>query len=160
MPKYLTLLTAFTNKSVGSRRPITVTILSILTFAAVVPPFAEQFKRDPLEIAFVYPPRPIIDVFSYLLIDIPLFLVSIIAGIGLIKRQRWAWFVAIGLYSLVFSIHLAACITLGRDSAGTGFMGSFDGTYGRYASIAISLIAFYLLSRNDVRTYLMPLTKT
>jgi hypothetical protein len=124
---------------------------------AVIPPLAEQFKRDPLEVSFVYPPyppRPIINEINNLAIDIPLLLLCIISGIGLFIHKKWAWFSAFGLFSLVFAVHVAASISLGEDVTGKGITGSFDASYGRYASIAISLVSFYLLARNDVRIYL------
>ena len=144
-----------TNTSVNIKRPRSIIIVSVLTLIAVMPPMIEvlagMFSR---EIAFAYPPRPIIEPFIYFLIDIPLLLVCIISGIGLFKRQRWSWFVAIGLHVVVFSVHVAACITVGPDATGRGFIGSFDGSYGRYASISISLISLYFLSRKDVRNHL------
>ncbi|AIF85205.1 hypothetical protein NTE_03173 [Candidatus Nitrososphaera evergladensis SR1] len=126
---------------------------------AVIPPIAGQPRRDPLEIAFVYPssppqPRPVIGEAYYFVIDILLLLLSIISGIGLLKRQRWAWFSAIGLFALVIFVHVAASIAVGPDEAGQGFIGTFDSSYGRLASIAISLTGFYLLSRRGVRNYL------
>lgn len=128
--------------------------MAILTFVAVIPPFAEEFTNHRFEVSFVYPPRPIIDLFFYLLIDIPLLLVCIISGIGLAKRQRWAWFLAIGAHITVFSVHTLASITIGPDSTGSGIAGSFEGSTGRYAAILISLVALYLLSRKDVRGYI------
>ena len=81
--------------------------------------------------------------------------VSIISGIGLVKRQRWAWFVALGLYVAVLSVHLVASISVGYDTTGQIVASRFGGSYGLYASLMISLVALYLLSRKDVRTYLL-----
>lgn len=78
------------------------------------------------------------------------------AGIGLIRRQYWAWFLAIGSLIVVIAVHTAASIAIGPDSDGTGFIGSFEVSYGRYSAILISLVSFYLLSRKDVRTDLRP----
>lgn len=157
---------AFTNQTESSSRPVSVVILAVLTFFAVIPPMAEQvaerFTHNPLEVAFVYPPyppRPIIDAFLNFLIDIPLLSVSIISGIGLVKHQRWAWFVALGLYFAVFSVHLAASVSIGYDTTGQGFVGSFDGSTGRYASLVISFVSLYLLSRREVRAYLLSQAK-
>ena len=154
MPKYLTLLTAFTNKSVGSKRPITVTILSILTFAAVVPPFAEQFTRNPGEVAFVYPTRLAMGTYFdfHALISatqVILFVIGIMTGIAILKKQRWAWFLGLGLSALAVVVYGLALWLLPPYT-----------TNARLASMAIGLASLYLLSRTDVTTYLMPLTKT
>jgi len=128
--------------------------LSILTFIAVIPPVVE---RTPLETAFVYgtpSTTPLIDSIAYFVFFVSLFFVSIVASIAVFRQQRWAWFLAIALHMAVFAFHLAASISIGRDSNDLGFIGSFDGSAGKYASMLISLVSLYLLSRKDVRTFL------
>lgn len=134
-----------------------VIILSALAFLAVIPPMIEQLKPGPLEVAFVYPPYPpgpVIGGAYYFVIEILLLLLSIISGIGLLKRQKWAWFSALGLFVLVIFVQIAASTAVGPDKTGSGFIGTFDSSNGRLASIVISLAAFYLLSRRDVKSYL------
>lgn len=117
-----------------------------------MPSLTEQFLRDPLEVAFVcqpYPPGPIIGRAYHFAIDILLLLFSIISGIGLLKRQRWAWYSAMSLFVLVVFVHIAANTAVGQDATGKGFIGTFDSSYGLSASVAINLAAFYLLSRRD-----------
>jgi len=150
------LLAGLTNEKIIAGRPIAVLIVSILVFIAVMPAMGELLLRNPLEVAFVYPPRPIIDQFYYFLVDIPLLLVCIISSIAVIQRQSWARLVAIGSLIAVFSVHFLANITVGRDASGQGFTGSFDGSLGRYATIIISLVGLNLLSRKEVKNYLKP----
>lgn len=137
--------------------PLAIIILSALAFIAIVPPIAEHVGQNRLGLAFgyrPYPPGPVIDEIYYFAIDIPLLLLSIISGVGLLKRQRWAWFSTMVLFALSFSVHIAASTSIGPDATGQGFIGTFDSSYGRLATIAISLAGFYVLSRKDVRNYL------
>lgn len=155
---------AFTNQIESSKRPITVVILAVLTFISVIPPIAEQWAErfiHPLEVAFVYgtAPHPVIVDFLTFLIDITLLSVCMISGIGLVKRQRWAWFVALGLYVAVFSVHLVASIWVGYDQMGQIVSSRFVGSYGLYASMVISLAALCLLLKKDVRIYLLSVPK-
>ena len=121
---------------------------------------SEQLARDPLEVSFKYPgapsrPQPLLDPesMSYFLIDFGLSAYSILACFGILLRQKWGWFLTIPLHIIVFAVHLAASISLGQTIE-QGLIGSFDGSAGRYASMVISLVSLYFLSRKDVRVFL------
>lgn len=81
------------------RKPVIVLILAALTFAIIMPPLAEYFARDPLEVSFAYPrsDRPQVNIENFIVITIFLVIVqfvtffgAIIAGIAILKKQRWA----------------------------------------------------------------------
>jgi hypothetical protein len=113
--------------------------------------------RNSLEVAFVYPSpeRPSLDVGTYLALLIAislgqagLFIISIITGIALLKRQAWALFVGIGLHVTVFSIYLVSVV----------FLPPY-GSNAEVAAIVISFAPLYLMSRRDVRSYLNPVLR-
>lgn len=125
----------------------------------------EQLTPDPLETAFVYPgtpkrPYPLLDIdsMSFLLIDMGLSVFAIMACIGILTRQKWSWFLAIALHSVVFVIHFTASIWVLPNSTSGDLSYAIAPDkieYSSYliASIMISLISLYLLSRRDVREY-------
>jgi hypothetical protein len=87
----------------------------------------EQFVRDPLEVAFVYPhpDRSSLDaasrltlVMSVTFIEIVSFVICIIAGIGILKKERWAWFVALGLHLMSATVHVIASSLLPPYASG------------------------------------------
>lgn len=106
--------------------------------------------------AFIYPPYPLplLGVNYHFAVNILLLLLSLISGIGLLKRKRGAWFTSIALFALVFASNLAACIVLVTQVTGEVIAYRFGGSFGSYASISISLIGFYILFRKDVTGYL------
>lgn len=129
-------------------------MLVILTFLALMPALVKEFARDPLEVSFVYPSpdRPRLEsgtyyalVISIFLSQAVLFIVSMITGIGFLKKQRWSWFFGIGLHALVVVVYGVALWLVPPYT-----------TNDRLASMAISLVSLYLLSRQDVRNYLRP----
>jgi hypothetical protein len=120
--------------------------------------YLDRFAVNPNEVSFVYPrpDRPLLDVATYLVLgasillsQVVLFIFSIIIGIGILQKQRWAWFVGIGLPVAALFVYLLAVVLLPPYA-----------TKDRLASIVISLVSLFLLSTRDVRAYLMPLTKT
>jgi hypothetical protein len=135
-----------------TQRPIAIVILAILTFLTLSPVLAGYLMRDPLEVAFKYPSPdpPSLDTSTYIALVITvslsqgvLFIVSIIAGIGVLKKQSWSWFVGTGMHAYAISLYHVAILFLPPYTS-----------YERIAFITISASALYLLSRSDVRTYL------
>jgi hypothetical protein len=118
----------------------------------LVPALVAYFSRDPLEVSFVYPQpdRPRLEIVTYLDLQIVLiatqlgsFVISIITAVAIFKRQKWAWFVGIGVHSLIATMYLVAVYLLPPY-----------GTNDRTATILIAGASLYLLSRRDVKTYL------
>lgn len=95
----------------------------------------------------------------YFLIDFGLSAFSILACFGILLREKWGWFLAILVHMSVFVVHLAASLSVGPGSIDYGLIGSFDASAGRYASMLISLISLYLLSRRDVREHFRSVAK-
>ena len=68
-----------------------------------MPPLVEYlssfFVRDPLEVRFVYPKTQgaLGESMFYFLFDFGLFFLGFVAGLGLLKGDRWAWFAALAL---------------------------------------------------------------
>jgi hypothetical protein len=131
-------------------------ILAILAFIAVIPPLVEYFDGNMLEVAFKYPPcsLPLLDVNYHFAVNVPLLLLSILSGVGLLKRKRGALFTSIALFVLVLASNLASSIVFVTEVAGEIIASKFGGSIGSYTSIAISLIGFYFLQRRDVKSFL------
>ena len=118
----------------------------------MTPTFVSYFMRDPLEVAFKYPSpdRPQLDIGTYFDLYalvystyVIVFIIGVMTGIAILRKQHWAWFVGIGLHALavvVYSIVL--------------WLMPFYSLNEQLASIMISLVSLYLLSRPDVRNYL------
>jgi len=120
----------------------------------VVPPIFDYFERDPLEVRFVYPSpdRPQLDTTGFLALYLILvitqqisFVLAIILGFAVLKKQAWAWFMSLGLYGLVVITITPAII----------FLWPYAST-SRIAILLISAACLCLLSRKDVRNYLKP----
>jgi hypothetical protein len=73
------------------------------------------------------------------------FVMAIIAGIALLNKQGWAWFLALGSHLLVVLIFGMAIGLLAPYTSNS-----------RVATLAISIVSLYLLMRKDVRNYLRP----
>ena len=137
-----------------TERPIAIVILGILTIAAITPTFVSYFVRDPLEVAFKYPSpnRPQLDIGTYFAVGamvyatrVIVFIIGVMTGIAILRKQRWAWFAGIGLHALAVVVY------------GVGlWLMPFYSANEQFASITISLVSLYLLSRSDVRNYLRP----
>jgi|GEM_PF-2731126 hypothetical protein len=113
-------------------------------------------SEDPFDVAFIYPnsrPRSLFDQSEHFLIGIVIQFVAIIATIGLLKRQHWAW-------SLTLALHLAAIFVHLETNVGLNRTGDFqlitqvEGCYGRYVSLIIGIVSLYLLNRKDLRIFL------
>jgi len=133
--------------------------LAILAFSALIPALVlavyDRLARDPFEVSFKYPSpdRPQLAqldpfaqlalAFSLLVAQAGLFILSIVTGIGILKKQRWSWFAALVLFAFVFAIYLIAVVLLPPYTSSE-----------RLASMVMSAASFYLLSRKDVRTFL------
>lgn len=126
----------------------------------MIPPLVENFQGVGLEIAFKYPPYsvPLLDVNYHFAVNVPLFLLSLISGAGLLKRKSGAWFTSVALFALVFASNVAACIVQVTEATGEVIAYRFGGSPGSYISIAISLVGFYFLFRTNVKNYLHPST--
>jgi hypothetical protein len=73
-------------------------------------------------------------------------IIAIVVGIGiLIKKQGWAWFMAISLHALITVIFGMAVALLAPYASNS-----------RIAILVVSLVSLYLLVRKDVRNYLRP----
>lgn len=134
-------------------RPIALLILSALTFSITIAFIVVFFMRNPLEVSFAYPGsgRLISDyetifflTYAVSIAQASSFVGAIVTGIGLLKKQRWAWYFALGLHVLILSAHLVALLLLPRYDMNI-----------RITLIAISLPSLYLLSSKDVRLYLI-----
>jgi hypothetical protein len=66
-------------------------------------------------------------------------------AVAILKKQRWAWFVGIGVHVVLLSVYFVAVYLLPPYA-----------TNDRIASMVIGVASLYLLSRRDVRTYLKP----
>ena len=141
-----------------AEKPLSVILLSILTFSVLLPVLYAQVAGNSNGVSFVYPSpdRPMLEIGAFIALIIWvtlsqffLFVVSIVTGIGILKNQGWSWFLGMGLHVMVFATLFAAALLLVPYESNT-----------RLSSMAISLGALYLLSRKDVRAYLKPTTKT
>lgn len=117
-----------------------------------MPALVEFFWRDPLEVSFVYPSpdRPRLDIGTHrdlialvFASQLGLFVLSIMTGVAILQKQRWAWYVGIGVHVVLLSVYLVAVYLLPPYA-----------TNDRIASMVIGGASLYLLSREDVRTYL------
>jgi hypothetical protein len=142
---------------VSNERPASAAIVSILTFVAVLPSLVEQVSSMfTSEVAFTYDYR-MIDFLSRLGYNTVLLLAGLIVGSALLNRQKWAWFVNIGLQPAIIFVQLASGLYLAANETGS-YVG-FDSSVGRYLSIIISGTVLYLQSRGDVRGYFQMATK-
>jgi hypothetical protein len=145
------------NEITKGKRPIAIIILAILTFSALMPALVlavyDRLTRDPLEVSFRYPSPPYrlqLDplvqlglAFTLLVARAGLFILSVVTGIGILKKQRWSWFTALILFALVFAIYLITVVLPTPYTINE-----------RLASIVISAASFYFLLRKDVRVFL------
>jgi uncharacterized membrane protein YedE/YeeE len=132
-------------------------LLSILTFLVLSPALVAYFSRDPLEVSFAYPrpDRPkleLVTIFGLQAIlfgtQLGSFVISIMTAVAIFKKQRWAWFVGIGVHVLITTVYLIAVYLLPPYV-----------TNDRIATIVIAGTSLYLLSRREVRTYLKILSR-
>jgi hypothetical protein len=134
-----------------ARRPIAVIAVSILTIWAPIVILLEPLTRDPLEVSFRYGPRPFIgDPLALILVTLLvgggrfiLFIVGIIAGVGMLRRHRWSWYAGLIMHVSAIAIHVVAVVLLAQYNS-----------VQLYASLIMSLASIYLLTRNDVHRHL------
>jgi hypothetical protein len=136
--------------------PIAVMILGILTIWALIPIMLEPLARDPLEVSFRYSPsRPLVgEGFPYLLgfmilsgIRFLLFVMGMITGFGMLRKHRWSWYAGFGMHVVALVIHTSAIVLFA------------DYSVILIASLIMSLLSIYLLTRKDVLDYLKPIGK-
>jgi hypothetical protein len=132
-----------------------VLVASILTIVAAVPALIEFLAHSSLEVAFVYGVRttPFIDPFVYTAVDFALLYGCLVAGFGVIKRKKWAWFLAIGLNIAILAIHVVANFAVAQDDAGQRII--FDSYYAtsRIVTLIIGSLALVFLFTKNVRSF-------
>ena len=149
----LILMHAFTLATKAkSRRPIAVIALAILTIWAPIMNLIEPLGRDPLEVSFRYAPyRPLVgDPLALILITMLigggrfiLFISGIIAGVGMLRRHRWSWYLGLVMHASGITIHVAAIVLLAQYNS-----------LQLYVSLIMSGASIYLLTRRDVHSHL------
>jgi hypothetical protein len=131
----------------------------MLTFVAALPSLIEQIEEiTDSEVAFRYGYQyRMIDYLTRLAYNLVLSFVGLLLGAAILKRQKWAWFINIGLQSLIIFVQIASGFFLTANESG-GYVG-FDSEVGRYSSIFFSAVTLYMLSRKDVRGYFQIMIK-
>jgi hypothetical protein len=131
----------------------------MLTFVAALPSLIEQIEEiTDSEVAFRYGYQyRMIDYLTRLAYNLVLSFVGLLLGAAILKRQNWAWFINIGLQSLIIFVQIASGFFLTANESG-GYVG-FDSEVGRYSSIFFSAVTLYTLSRKDVRGYFQIMIK-
>jgi hypothetical protein len=96
---------------------------------------------------------PFIDTFIYTAIDFALLYGCLVAGFGVIKRKKWAWFLAIGLNIAILAIHGVASFAIRQDNAGQNII--FDSYYAtsRLVTLIIGSMALIFLLSKNVRSF-------
>jgi hypothetical protein len=73
-----------------------------------------------------------------------LFIMGLITGFGILRKHRWSWYAGLIMHVIALVIHTAAIVLLADYSTIL------------IASLIMSLISLYLLTRKDVVNYLKP----